>query len=64
MAYHYISRPNLLDSSITVYYAGDNKWTDNFDDRHRFSTKAAATAHIQNPDGKNGGWSRCSIVQG
>tara|TARA_Y100000287_G_scaffold51070_1_gene39912 strand:- start:547 stop:690 length:144 start_codon:yes stop_codon:yes gene_type:complete len=47
-----------------MYYAGGNRWTEVFEDRHRFGSKAEATAHIHNPDGTNGGWSRCTIVQG
>ena len=64
MAYQYISRPNLLEPTRTMYYAGGNRWTEDFEDRHRFGSKAEATAHIHNPDGTNGGWSRCTIVQG
>ena len=61
MAY-YISKPSRIDPSVTVYYAGDNRWTDDASQKAKFSTKAAATKLIANPDGKNGGWAGSTIA--
>ena len=61
MAY-YISKPSRIDPSITVYYAGDNRWTDDESQKATFSTKKAATALITNPDGKNGGWAGSTVA--
>jgi hypothetical protein len=38
MAY-YISKPSRIDPSITVYYVGDNRWTDDASQKATFSTK-------------------------
>ena len=43
MAYH-IERAQKLDPSKKVYFAGGSRWTDNYEDKKSFSTKAAATA--------------------
>lgn len=43
MAFH-IERPQKLDPSKKVYFAGGNRWTDNFSDRKSFTTKAKAKA--------------------
>ena len=61
MAYHIKKQSVLLDSK-TVYYKGDSKWTDTYADRKSYSTKAAANAEIANPDGKNGGFTGCTVV--
>ncbi len=61
MAY-YISKSSRIDPNITVYYAGDNRWTDDASQKARFTTKKAATALITNPDGTNGGWTGSTIV--
>jgi hypothetical protein len=60
MAY-YISKPSRIDENITVYYAGDSRWTDDPSQKMKFSTKKSATALITNPDGKNGGWKGSTI---
>ena len=61
MAY-YIKKQSRIDESITVYYAGDNRWTDDPSQKITFSTKTSATNLIKNPDGKNGGWKGSTIV--
>ena len=61
MAY-YISKPSRIDENITVYYAGDNRWTADSSQKMTFSTKKSATALIANPDGRNGGWAGSTVV--
>ena len=61
MAY-YISKPSRIDPSVTVYYAGDNRWTDDASQKATFSTKKSATALIKNTDGTNGGWTGSTVV--
>lgn len=63
MAY-YIQKPSRIDESITVYYAGNGKWTDDLSQKKSFSTKSSATNLMKNPDGKNGGWTNATIVNG
>ena len=61
MAFH-IKKQSVLLNSKTVYYKGDSKWTDTYADRKSYSTKKAANAEIANPDGKNGGFTGCTVV--
>ena len=61
MAY-FISKPSRIDENITVYYAGDSRWTDDASQKATFSTKKSATALIKNTDGTNGGWAGSTIV--
>jgi hypothetical protein len=63
MAYH-IQRPSRIDKSTTVYYAGNGRWTDDPSQKESFSTKSSATSLMNNPDGKNGGWTNATIVNG
>jgi len=61
MAY-FIEKPSRIDENITVYYAGNSRWSDDISQRQLFTTKKAADAAIQNNDGKNGGWTNATIV--
>lgn len=61
MAY-YISKPSRIDPNITVYYAGENRWTDNASQKALFATEEGATALIANPDGRNGGWTGSTVI--
>lgn len=61
MAY-FIQKPSLIDKNLTVYYAGDNRWTDDKFQKLKFSTKKKATSLIANADGKNGGWTNAKIL--
>ena len=59
MPYH-IKKPSALDSSVDVYYTGDKRWTDKYDDRKKYTNNP--TYLTTNSDGKNGGWAGCTIV--
>ena len=48
--------------SKTVYYKGDSKWSDVYADRKTYSSEADANTEISNPDGKNGGFTGCTVV--
>jgi len=58
----YIQKPSLIDSNITVYYAGAKRWSDNFNEKALYASKNAAKNLMENNDGRNGGWSKCTIV--
>ena len=58
----FIQRQSTIDSDITVYYCGDNRWSDNSSEKKLFSTKTKAVSESQNNDGKNGGFSHSTIV--
>ena len=61
MAYH-IKKTSALDSSKTVYFTGNAVWSDNYADRKGYTSESDANAQIANPDGKNGGFTGCTIV--
>lgn len=61
MAY-FIQKPSILNSNVTLYYAGNRRWTDDASQRVVFATESGAAAIMENPDGKNGGWTGSSIV--
>ena len=59
MAYH-IKKPSTLIAEVTVYYRGDNRWTDSFDDRSTYD--ADPSALLVNDDGTNGGFTGATVV--
>lgn len=61
MPYH-ITRPAKLDSSITLYYHGGNRWSDESVGRFTFATLEEANAKVANADGKNGGFANATVV--
>ena len=52
----------MIDSNITVYYAGSRRWTDDYTGRTTYANEADANAQMTNTDGKNGGWSGATVV--
>ena len=62
MAYHIKKNSVILGAAKLVYYKGESRWTDTYADRKSYSTKTAANAEIANPDGKNGGFTGCTVV--
>jgi hypothetical protein len=63
MAY-YLTKPSIIEPAKTVYYHGGNRWTDESVGKVTYSSRAKANAAIANPDGKNGGFSNVTVVQG
>ena len=64
MAYQYhIEKNSTIDPSIVVYYVGENRWSDDYSQRSKFTSESAAQSLMDNPDGKNGGWSGASIIR-
>tara|TARA_B100000035_G_C20676156_1_gene411825 strand:+ start:292 stop:483 length:192 start_codon:yes stop_codon:yes gene_type:complete len=61
MAYH-IKKASAIDPNVTVYYAGGNRWSDDYSQRTSFATEGAANAKLVNTDGKNGGWTGATVV--
>ena len=59
---YYITRPAKIDSSITVYYHGGNRWSDEPVGRFAFATLEEANAVVANHDGKNGGFANATVV--
>jgi hypothetical protein len=61
MAY-YIKRQSLVDSSIMVYYIGDNRWSDDPSQKIEFESEEEVIELMHNPDGRNGGWGNAIII--
>ena len=59
MPYH-IKKPSALNSSVDVYYVGNKRWTDKYDDRKQYANNP--TYLTINTDGKNGGWTGATVV--
>ena len=59
MPYH-IQKPSHLNSSVNVYYIGNQRWSDKYDDRKQYTNNP--TYLTTNNDGKNGGWAGCTVV--
>ena len=61
---YYIKKPNILNSSVEMYYIGASqgfaRWSDKFDDRRTY--KNDPTYLTKNDDGKNGGWTGITVV--
>ena len=59
MPYH-IKKPSHLNSSVNVYYIGNQRWSDKYDDRKQYTNNP--TYLTTNNVGKNGGWAGCTVV--
>ena len=54
---YYIKKHNTVISGDYLYHKGDNRWTFNYNDRKRYTTKLDAERISANGNGKNGGFS-------
>ena len=61
MAY-YITKPASIDSSITLYFKGDNRWSDDPTGKVTYETEELANSAKANPDGMNGGFTGATVV--
>ena len=43
-------------------FKGDAAWSDDYSSRKTYSSESDANAQIANPDGKNGGFTGCTVV--
>jgi len=59
----YCTKPSLIDSSITLYYAGGNRWSDNFAEKVEFATREVLENKIANLDGKSGSFRKATVVE-
>lgn len=61
----YITKPSIISDSITLYYKGDNRWSDSSDDKVTYETESEARSIIESPGRysiDNGGFTRSTIV--
>ena len=61
MAY-YITKPASIDKSITLYFIGDNRWSDDESKKATYATEELANSVKANPDGRNGGFVGSTVV--
>ena len=59
MPYH-IKKPSHLNISVDVYYVGDKRWSDNFNERKQYTNNP--TYLTKNDDGKNGGFMGATVI--
>ena len=59
--YHIKKKASLTDDDI--YFKGGVSWSDNYDARMKWTSKASVEAALANPDGKNGGMNSASWVK-
>lgn len=55
MAYHIERTGSVLDPNKTLYYKGDNAWTDDRDNRKIYSTKTKANTDLKAKENTRGG---------
>jgi hypothetical protein len=61
MAY-YITKSASIDTSITLYFKGDNRWSDDPTGKITYATEELANSAKANPDGRNGGFIGSTVV--
>ena len=59
----YLTKPSLIDSSITLYYAGGSRWSDQSSEKVTYATRESLDAKIANTDGKSGGFKTATVVE-
>ena len=62
MAFH-IQKTSAIDSSLVVYYVKQFHWSDDYSERKTWATRTSPTNLMANPDGRNGGWERATVVE-
>ena len=64
MAWH-ITKTSMMTSAGTVYYAGNNRWTDTYADRSTYSSQAKAKAENYIWEKKTtAGWDVTAVNEG
>jgi len=46
MPFHIKKEKSIVDSSLAIYYKGDHRWSDNYDDRKIYDTEEEATSEL------------------
>ena len=61
MAY-YLTKPASIDPDITLYFKGENRWSDDPSGKMTYETEELANSAKANPDGRNGGFNGSTVV--
>lgn len=59
----YCTKPSLIDPSITLYYVGGNRWSDNYTEKVNFAKREILENKIANLDGKSGPFRKAIVVE-
>ena len=59
----YLTKPSLIDSSITLYYAGGSRWSDQSSEKVTYASRESLDIKIANTDGKSGGFKTATVVE-
>jgi len=59
----YCTKPSVIDSSITLYFAGGNRWTDQESEKVTFATREGLDKKVVNLDGKTGAFRTATVVE-
>ena len=62
MAY-YLTKQSLIQSSKTMYYTGDGRWSDDISDKKNYPTRGPLDEWIANDDNKSGGFKNATVVK-
>lgn len=46
MPFHIKKEGSIIDPSVTIYYKGNQSWSDNYDERIVYATEDEATAEL------------------
>jgi len=59
----YATKPSLIDPSITLYYAGGNRWCDVPSEKVTYVTREGLDRKVANEDGKTGSFRTATVVE-
>lgn len=54
MAYHISKEQNVLGTTRTIYFVGDNAWTTEYDERKTYTNKTTANGELYSFGGSTG----------
>ena len=54
MAYHISKEQNVLGTTRTIYFKGDNSWTTEYAERKRYTNKTTASGDVYSFGGSAG----------
>jgi len=59
----YCTKPSLIQSSITLYYCGTNRWSDQESDKALYASRDGLDEKIANLQGLSGGFTNAQVIE-
>ena len=59
----YCTKKSLIDDSVTLYFAGGNRWSDQVSEKVTFATRDGLDQKIANVDRMSGGFKNATVVE-